>query len=65
MAEVVNLRMARKRKERAEAEAKAASNRALHGQTKAEKNRQRAEQARLDRTVEGARREAEPPKSQD
>jgi len=57
MAEVVNLRMARKRKERAAAEAKAASNRALHGQTKAEKNKQRAEQARLDRTVEGARRE--------
>lgn len=65
MAEVINLRMARKRKERAEAEVRAASNRALHGRTKAEKNKQRAEQARLDRTVEGARRDAEPLKSQD
>ena len=41
MAEIVNLRLARKRKARAVKEAEAADNRALHGRTKAEKQRER------------------------
>ena len=42
MAEIVNLRMARKRKARAGREAEAAENRVLHGRSKAEKERDRA-----------------------
>ena len=41
-AEVVNLRTFRKRKARAEEEARAAEKRALHGRSKAEKLRDRA-----------------------
>lgn len=37
MADIVNLRLARKRKGKAEKDAVAAANRALHGQTKAQK----------------------------
>jgi hypothetical protein len=37
MAEIVNLRLARKARARTEAEGKAAANRAAHGQTKAER----------------------------
>ncbi len=37
MGEVVNLRLARKRKARAEHDAKATANRALHGRSKSEK----------------------------
>ena len=37
MAEIVNLRQARKARARTEAEAKAARNRATHGRTKAER----------------------------
>jgi len=42
MAEIVNLRMARKRKARAEREAGAVENRTLHGRSKADKERDRA-----------------------
>lgn len=42
MAEVVNLRLARKRKARAEKDDVAAANRALFGQSKAEKDRKKA-----------------------
>jgi len=42
MAEIVNLRMARKRKARAEREARAMEKRALHGRSKADKERDRA-----------------------
>lgn len=38
MAEIVNLRTLRKRRDRAEKERKAEENRALHGRTKAERN---------------------------
>ncbi len=38
MADLVNLRQARKRKRRAEAQSKADANRALHGRAAAEKN---------------------------
>lgn len=43
MNDVVNLRMARKAKARAEGEAAAAQNRVAHGRTKAEKLRAKAE----------------------
>lgn len=57
MSEVVNLRRARKARERAVAEARAAANRALHGRTDEEKKRVAAEAARLATAVEGAKRE--------
>ena len=51
MAEIVNLRLARKRKARADASDKAATNRALHGMTLAEKRKLAADR---DRTGEVA-----------
>jgi hypothetical protein len=42
VAEIVNLRMARKRKVRAEREAHASEQRALHGRSKAERQHDRA-----------------------
>lgn len=56
MAEIVNLRMARKQKARAERERAAASNRALHGLSKAECEKQRIESDRTARGIEGHRR---------
>lgn len=61
MAEIVNLRMARKARQRAEAGKQAAANRAQHGETKGEKTRRRQEAERLARTVDGARREDDRP----
>lgn len=61
MAEIINLRMARKAKGRAADKAVAALNRARHGQTKAEKTATQAERTRIERTVDGARRESETP----
>ena len=55
MAEVINLRLARKAKARAAATASGASNRAKFGQSKAERTRQKAESARADRLLDGAR----------
>lgn len=46
MADIINLRRARKAKDRQAAEAKADANRAKFGQTKAEKNARRAEDQR-------------------
>lgn len=57
MAEIVNLRMARKAKARSADKAEAAANRAQHGRTKAEKSASQAEIARIDRTLDGAKRE--------
>lgn len=57
MADVTNLRQARKAKARAAAQQQAVSNRAMHGLTKAERIRQRTEAKRLARTVDGARRD--------
>jgi hypothetical protein len=57
MAEIVNLRSARKARDRARAEHTAAENRAKFGRTKAEKIRDRDEAARLARELEGAKRE--------
>ncbi|MBH0111826.1 DUF4169 family protein [Novosphingobium sp. YJ-S2-02] len=57
MAEIVNLRMARKAKQRSAAKADAEANRALHGRTKGERAATEAELARIVRNVDGARRE--------
>ncbi|SEN39770.1 protein of unknown function [Sphingomonas gellani] len=57
MAEVVNLRRARKAKARVEAEGVAAANRAAFGRSKGERQGTAAEVARLDRTLDDARRE--------
>ena len=57
MGEVVNLRMARKAKKRTEAEAQAATNRALHSRTKAQKQADAREKARAESILDGAKRE--------
>ncbi|MEG3163873.1 DUF4169 family protein [Sphingomonas sp. PB2P19] len=57
MAEIVNLRRARKAKARATAETTADANRAAFGRTKAEKDVAKAEAARHDRTLDGAKRD--------
>lgn len=57
MAEIVNLRQARKARQRGEAERQAAANRSKHGETKGEKLRRQQEAQRLTHTVDGARRE--------
>jgi hypothetical protein len=53
MAEIVNLRMARKRKARTEREAHATEKRALHGRSKAEKERDRAVDEKNQAFVDG------------
>ena len=55
MAEVVNLRLARKAKKRAGEVDKAAANRAKFGQSKAAKSQQRNDAARADRLLDGAK----------
>nr|WP_086493570.1 DUF4169 family protein [Novosphingobium panipatense] len=57
MAEIINLRMARKAKARDTAKRQAEASRARHGQTRAERGAAEAEQLRLDRIVDGAKRE--------
>lgn len=61
MAEIINLRMARKARARAAAEAQAAENRARHGRTKAEKRATAMEDARRRRGLDGAKLEADDP----
>ncbi|WP_404372237.1 DUF4169 family protein [Sphingomonas sp. MMS24-J45] len=57
MAEVVNLRRARKAKRRSEDEAAATANRAKFGATKAERSKSAAETTAILRTLDGAKRE--------
>ena len=57
MAEIVNLNKTRKAKAKAEAGQQAEANRAKFGRTKAEKDREAAEQARRDALLDGAKRE--------
>jgi len=57
MGEVVNLRLARKAKRRVEKEKIAAANRAAFGRSKAEKAVTKAEANRLDRDLDGVRRD--------
>ena len=53
MAEIVNLRRARKGKARVEKEARAADNRVRFGRTKAEKRETAAERARTGKSLDG------------
>lgn len=55
MAEIVNLRLARKRKARAEHDAAATENRALHGRTKAKKQVEKAGRERQATALDGHR----------
>lgn len=55
--EVVNLRRARKAREREEARARAAENRVRHGRTKAAKSLDRLNIERADERLEGHRRD--------
>lgn len=57
MAEIVNLRLARKARDRDAAAKQAAANRSKHGETKGEKLRRQQEADRLTRSVDGAKRE--------
>lgn len=56
MAETINLREARKRRDKAAREAAAAVNRAAHGRTKAERERDAAAEALRRRLLDGAKR---------
>jgi hypothetical protein len=60
MAEIVNLRRARKAKARTEAEQAAAANRSRHGQSRAVRASSAAEQALLTRRHAGHRRAPDP-----
>ncbi len=55
MGEVVNLRLARKRKARAEHDAQAAANRALHGRGKSEKIAEKTARQRSEASLDGHR----------
>ena len=57
MGEVVNLRRARKARDRAAGEAQSAANRAAFGRTKAERAADAAERARREAALDGAKRE--------
>ena len=65
MAEIINLRQARKRKQRAAEQRKASENRALHGSDKATTKRREQDRHTLDRTLDGAKVEADPPDTPD
>jgi hypothetical protein len=60
MAEIVNLRHARKQKARAEKERTATENRAAYGRTKDERERQRRLDEQAGRFIDGHRREPAP-----
>ncbi|TPN81567.1 DUF4169 family protein [Mesorhizobium sp. CU2] len=57
MGEVVNLRQARKQKARTEKERLASENRALHGRSKAERERDRLTADKTEKFIAGHRRE--------
>lgn len=57
MAEIVNLNRARKARDKLEARADAARNRAVHGRTKAERTACRIESERAARLLDGAKRD--------
>ena len=58
---VVNLNRFRKKKQRADKAKQAEINRIRHGRTQAEKDRERAERARAERTIDGKRLDRDPP----
>ena len=55
MGDVVNLRMARKARKRTQQAAAATENRAIHGRTKSDRNRQQMEQRRDAALLDGAK----------
>ncbi|HZF74444.1 MAG TPA: DUF4169 family protein [Acetobacteraceae bacterium] len=55
MAEIVNLRQARKQRARREAEDAASANRAKHGRTRAEREAEARREAERRRLLDGAR----------
>ncbi|MHA6768728.1 DUF4169 family protein [Sphingobium ummariense] len=57
MADIINLRMARKAKARADAERQAAANRAKFGRSKAERQQIEREAAKLAKALDGAERD--------
>lgn len=61
MAEIINLRTIRKRAARSRDQARAAQNRALHGQTREQIAAAKAERASLNRTLDHARHEDDAP----
>jgi hypothetical protein len=65
MAEIVNLRRARKAKAKAQGEQQAAENRVRFGRTKGERERAAAEGELAARRVEGHRREIALPRDED
>lgn len=63
MTDIVNLRQFKKQKARSDRETLAEQNRALHGRTKAERERDRLSAERAEKFVDGHRRNREPEKS--
>jgi Domain of unknown function (DUF4169) len=61
MADIVNLRLARKRKARLVEEEKAEENRHLHGRTRLEKQRERAAREREKQFLDGHRLDRDAP----
>ena len=59
MAEIINLRKARKAKARADKEAEAAANRAKFGRPKEERSRSKAAKESLDRKLDAHRRDGD------
>lgn len=57
MGEIINLNRARKARDKAEANARAAANRAAHGRTKGEKTAADAERGRIQRLLDQSKRE--------
>ena len=57
MADIINLRVARKMKARADKERVSESNRAKFGRTKADRETGRLDEARRERQLEGCRRQ--------
>ncbi len=55
MGDIVNLRLARKRKARQAMEEKAAENRSLHGRTKSDSEQERTERVNRDTFLDGHR----------
>lgn len=53
MSEIVNLRQAKKRRDRVKKEAEAAANRTKFGRSKAERKKGKAEQAKATRDLDG------------
>lgn len=57
MADIINLRTARKQKARAEKEVQASQNRVIFGRTKAEKQKAEAEQRLAEKHIDGHKRD--------